>query len=247
MDEKKKISGEEFIEAVCTKVRFTPAREKIAEELRAHLEDRAAMLMEHGVAPEDAAVRAAASMGDPAEIGAALDREHSPFWGWAAVWTDVARYLALFVAAISLVLVLTGPGLSGVLCRSEVTYSWDPPIETNLMTVPLWEWHSTGHFFVFFSRAEFYTGARALTGRPEDTTGPWVRIYYTQWQRNPFLRSEQYVTCRTMWDENGTQYESGFLDGAKPETLYCAFEAPYGEGFTLEIPLNWEEVEWDAE
>ena len=42
--EKEKTAGGEFIAAVCAKIRFTPAREKIAEELRAHLEDRAAML-----------------------------------------------------------------------------------------------------------------------------------------------------------------------------------------------------------
>ena len=75
---------EEFIDSVCAKVRFTPARKQIAAELQAHIEDRAAMLEAHGVTPEDAAARAVASMGDPEEIGAALDREHSPFWGWTA-------------------------------------------------------------------------------------------------------------------------------------------------------------------
>ena len=106
MDEKAKMSGEEFIEAVCAKVRFAPARKQIADELRAHLEDRAAMLEEHGFPPEDAAARAAASMGDPAEIGAALDQEHSPLWGWAAVWTDVARYLVLFLVGLMVFYVL---------------------------------------------------------------------------------------------------------------------------------------------
>ena len=111
MDEKKKLSGEEFIEAVCAKVRFTPAREKIAEELQAHIEDRAAMLMEHGVAPENAAARAAASMGDPEEVGAALDREHSPFWGWMAIWTDIARYLVLFLVGLMVLFILMGKDL----------------------------------------------------------------------------------------------------------------------------------------
>ena len=108
MDEKAKMSGEEFIEAVCAKVRFAPARKQIADELRAHLEDRAAMLEEHGVPPEDAAARAAASMGDPEEIGTALDKEHSPLWGWMAVWTDVARYLVLFLAGLMVFFALMG-------------------------------------------------------------------------------------------------------------------------------------------
>ena len=108
MDEKKKLSGEEFIEAVCAKVRFTPARAQIADELRAHLEDRAAMLEEHGFPSEDAAARAAASMGDPEEIGTALDKEHSPLWGWMAVWTDVARYLVLFLAGLMVFFALMG-------------------------------------------------------------------------------------------------------------------------------------------
>ena len=104
--EKQKSPGGEFIDAVCAKVRFKPARKQIAAELRAHLEDRAAMLTEHGVAPEDAAVRAVAAMGDPEEIGAALDKEHSPFWGWMAVWTDVARYLVLFLVGLMVFYVL---------------------------------------------------------------------------------------------------------------------------------------------
>ena len=111
MDEKKKISGEEFIAAVCEKVRFKPAREKIAEELRAHLEDRAAMLEERGFPPGDAAARAAASMGDPEEVGAALDREHSPFWGWMAIWTDIARYLVLFLVGLMVLFILMGKDL----------------------------------------------------------------------------------------------------------------------------------------
>ena len=45
---------EEFIEAVCAQVRFSPARKQIAAELQAHIEDRAAMLEAHGVVPEDA-------------------------------------------------------------------------------------------------------------------------------------------------------------------------------------------------
>ena len=36
-------SREEFIEAVCAQVRFTPARKQIADELRAHLEALAGM------------------------------------------------------------------------------------------------------------------------------------------------------------------------------------------------------------
>ena len=87
---------EEFIEAVCAQVRFSPARKQIADELRAHLEDRAAMLTEHGVPPGDAAARAAASMGDPAEIGAALDKEHSSFWGWTAELAGV--FIGLVIA-----------------------------------------------------------------------------------------------------------------------------------------------------
>ena len=104
-------SREEFIEAVCAQVRFTPARKQIADELRAHLEDRAAMLEERGFPPEDAAARAVASMGDPEEIGVALDKEHSPFWGWMAIWTDIARYLVLFLVGLMVLFILMGEDL----------------------------------------------------------------------------------------------------------------------------------------
>ena len=55
-------------------------RRAVARELREHLEDHAAALMEAGTDPETAACAAISAMGDPREIGAALAQSYPPFW-----------------------------------------------------------------------------------------------------------------------------------------------------------------------
>lgn len=92
--------------------------EDIREELRAHLEDRAEALEETGLSPAEAEERALAAMGDPAEIGAALNAQLSPFWLWAGRGAKAA------VVCLALVFLLAG----GV--RDELK-SW-PEIADNL-------------------------------------------------------------------------------------------------------------------
>ena len=72
---------ETFCAAVCAKVRWPFARWDITQELTDHLRDHAASLEEKGLSPEEAQSQAVAAMGDPAELGRALDRVHSPLWG----------------------------------------------------------------------------------------------------------------------------------------------------------------------
>lgn len=68
---------ETFCQQVCSVIRWPPAQRLARAELTAHLEDHAAALEELGVPPEQAAAQAVASMGDPYQIGHALDRCHS--------------------------------------------------------------------------------------------------------------------------------------------------------------------------
>lgn len=69
---------ETFCAAVCAKVRWPFARWDITQELTGHLQDHAASLEEKGLSPEEAQSQAVAAMGDPAELGRALNRVHSP-------------------------------------------------------------------------------------------------------------------------------------------------------------------------
>ena len=67
-----------FCARVCSAIRWKPARRLAQAELTAHLEDHAQALAAQGLAPDLAAERAVAAMGDPYELGHALDRTHPP-------------------------------------------------------------------------------------------------------------------------------------------------------------------------
>ena len=244
MDEKKKLSGEEFIEAVCAKVRFAPAREQIAEELRAHLEDRAAMLEEHGVPPEDAAARAAAPMGDPAEIGAALDREHSPLWGWAAVWTDVARYLALAALALGVGLVLMSaepePALfrTGEIVYDEFRWTEAGPEEYRQETIPLQIPFETEDSCGTVQSAELRRGARwmEVTVRYEERAKDFFQpVVHDVWCRQIRGADGAVLAAR---DSRWAELENQPVEGPPPETLYLDLVTARGTEFTVEVPLE---------
>ena len=61
----------QFCEQVCLMIRWKAAREPVADELTAHLEDHAAALEARGLDPETAARRAASSGDRPRSISAA--------------------------------------------------------------------------------------------------------------------------------------------------------------------------------
>ena len=67
-----------FCAQVCSAIRWEPARRMARAELTAHLEDHAEALAAKGLAPDLAAEQAVAAMGDPYELGRALDRAHPP-------------------------------------------------------------------------------------------------------------------------------------------------------------------------
>ena len=67
-----------FCARVCSAIRWKPARRLAQAELTAHLEDHAQALAAQGLALDLAAERAVAAMGDPYELGHALDRAHPP-------------------------------------------------------------------------------------------------------------------------------------------------------------------------
>ena len=242
--EEKKCPGGEFIAAVCAKVRFKPARAKIAEELRAHLEDRAAMLEERGFSPEDAAARAVAAMGDPEEIGTALDREHSPLWGWAALWADVARYLALAALALWLGLILMSvvpaPELfhTGEIAYDEFRWTEAGPEEYRQETISLHIPFETEDSWGVVQSAELRRGARWME----------VTIRYAELTKDPFLPVAHDVWCRQIRGADGAvlaardsrwaELENQPVEGPPPETLYLDLVTARGTEFTVEVPLE---------
>lgn len=73
---------EEWLTATVRQVRFRPDHEAIEKELREHYEDHLKDLERLGYDPELAAERSLTAMGDPGEVGRAMDAAHKPWLGW---------------------------------------------------------------------------------------------------------------------------------------------------------------------
>lgn len=74
-------------------------REAIRAELEDHLADHRDALTEKGMDPEEALQKAEEAMGDPEEIGKALNAQLSPFWLWVKRVAQGVVYTILIIAA----------------------------------------------------------------------------------------------------------------------------------------------------
>lgn len=86
-----------WVNAVCQEVRFRPDRRSIELELRDHYEDHVRDILRLGRPRELAEQRALEAMGNPQEVGRALDKVHKPWLGW--LW-EVSRVLVLSLALL---------------------------------------------------------------------------------------------------------------------------------------------------
>ena len=86
---------ETFCRQVCAFVRFSPDHDAITAELTAHLEDHQDALLElhPDLTPEEAEEAAVLAMGDPEELGRALNESHSPLLGWFQIWFQAVVWL----------------------------------------------------------------------------------------------------------------------------------------------------------
>ena len=126
-----------YCDQVCAHVRFRPDHAAIRAELMAHLEDRYRAILDRqpNLPLFEAGDRAAAAMGDPAELGRALDAIHTPALGWAQI---AAR--ALVCAVVALIAVFSLFSLDGTR-RFFSMFESDPlceePAQTSGDDVPL--------------------------------------------------------------------------------------------------------------
>lgn len=75
----------EYIEAASSQIRARQARDMVAQELRAHIEDQATHYIEQGMSEAEAEKEAVRQMGDPVEVGISMDRIHRPQTDWKMI------------------------------------------------------------------------------------------------------------------------------------------------------------------
>ena len=112
-----------FCARVCSAIRWKPARRLARTELTAHLEDHGQALTTQGLAPDLAAERAVAAMGDPYELGHALDQAHPP------TLPRLSRLLALAGALLLLAGIAVGARNHSGLFALEGLFPQAPALE----------------------------------------------------------------------------------------------------------------------
>lgn len=112
---------EAFCKVVCSFIRFWPDHAAITAELTAHLEDHRDALLELQpcLTPEEAEEAAIQAMGDPEELGKALDESHSPRFGWFQILFRVSVRTSLVLLLLFFFLPMDFDNLANAL---------DPPL-----------------------------------------------------------------------------------------------------------------------
>lgn len=97
---------EEFIKTITEQIRYEKVRNHVARELSDHISDQAQAYEASGESHEKALERAVREMGDPVEIGVALDRIHRPRTDWRML------VMAFAFSILGLIIMCTVGGLS---------------------------------------------------------------------------------------------------------------------------------------
>lgn len=222
---------EAFCQAVCRHIRYLPAHRAVSDELTGHMEDHARRLTEQGTAPEEAAAQAVAAMGDPEEIGAALDRQYRP---WLFRLEQLVRYTAvvfLAVLAVTVTMRLMDPPFRGsygiqIVNPDLQTFStWEPNVGTRM-----------DHSYIKVTHCW-------LT-RAED--GSYTLLYdYDSTSLFPLLDSEPLLPtwARSAFDDQGrpcTIDDNDACRGIQPDAKAIQMYHQLGNhSFRVTIPLEW--------
>ena len=100
-------STREFIKKVVKRVHFIPDRYEIEQELAGHIEDSVLFLQEEeGLSQQEAEKAALERMGDPDEIGIALNRQHNPVLGYIWYFSRIVLVLLCVIVVLQFIPVL---------------------------------------------------------------------------------------------------------------------------------------------
>ena len=249
-----------FCDAVCDQVRHATRREKdsIADELTDHLRDHADALIALGRSPEEAESAAVAAMGDPAEIGKALNKEYPLLW---LVLSRIAGVLAVLAAAT---LLLLPSSIYHAVCnlqtrrdpfsssfaqhqeeiRTSVDYRYDLPCGDVLRVYSLDVCPGGSGTILFDS-----------SGISDQPDAEWhAVISMCCYDRNPFRPVSQFTLQSIQITGSSGRGQSTGSGGGNDGVCMWTWKVPlqYGDdclcldysayGFTLHeaVPLNWE-------
>ena len=245
-----------YCNAVCAQMRRATAREKyeLRRELSAHLEDHACALMERDVPEGEAAARAVAAMGDPAEVGKALNAQLSR--AWLFVGRSALALLLCALLAVALPLLQTGQQVFWNLCARWGVEKYLDDAD-NLFTHFTLEKEENVHYT---ARAGGYVvqinrlglGYYEYPYHAGGGEGYGVYLVSSSYPQNPLLPPAEYLGLD--FTVNGASGSGGGTFDAGASYRHRVYPVEYGaaelaiagavgeESFTLPIPLDWEGV-----
>lgn len=231
--------------AVC-RIAFPGDKEKVYQELMAHMEDHRDALMEQGMTEKEACEAVEKAMGDPFEVARELEAIHRPFWGYFLRFTRkvlLAALIITFAAAI----------------RFAVTTRFSPP------RIQAWDMYSaesyggdTGRTLLHLSRPEksfetdgyTFTVTDAVKFRTEDG---YTACYFLVDEFNPRPWADHVEIGRWFWAEDSLgNYYYSYYEVAQDEEprKNCMYGNVSQTGFlthTYEFWINdFPEAEWVA-
>lgn len=221
--------------------RLTPAeRNGVRAEIDAHIEDHMDALLELGYDPELAEERTMAAMGEPEEVGRELEKQYP--LGWLILNRIATALLVLCCGAI----LLSGPSLSRIF--ENLQARWDPMGTTCVKTAEIQQ--------EIDIRMEIGSDILHIFGvsiAPKNNTTAQVTVYCYWYDKNPLgYVSGSTVTlqdCRggPAWTGGGAYGTSGLGycrkhgDVQYGDPYITVVVDRYGERYTAEIPLVWED------
>lgn len=226
----------DYCAAVCRFVRFSPDHAAITAELTAHLEDAVEAREGRGVPHAQAVVQAVDAMGDPAEVGKALDTLHSPLLGWVQIW--VRRTLVLCAVLMLL------PALTGLWTLVKSFVPREHPAQ--------WQSTQTGQALPGLpirSAAEHsgYTLSLWDAVRDGDTVALLVRLdHFSPWLRSP---SEWAFQSLAVTDDVGSTYlnwAAAYAEHLENFQVYASSAGVYDTFFSTYFTLTVDNVPPEA-
>ena len=235
----------EYCDRVLSVLRYVTPAEKTAilEELDAHIEDHMCHLLERGYTEELAEARTMACMGDPEEVGRALDRQYPLHWLVISRFVTVFLVLAIFML------------LSGLLTMNNTFDSfrarWAP--WTNVSE----RWEESIHLRLDLRQEVGSDVVRVLgsgAGEKWGKSAPTASVLLCQYDQNPFgyvsrmniyfedCRGETVMNASSGYSSSGAAYSMRdmYVQYGDPYvTMVCE---RYGIRYEIEVPLVWEDA-----
>lgn len=226
----------------------------VCNEFSGHIDERAEALSAHDYSPEQAEQRAVMMMGDPVEIGQAINRQYSTFW---LVTGIVAALLVLYLGLLLWGSVRSGNSVFNAANAASATYDFVPFFDETEAAADTDYQMAVGDYILRVYYVQVGHNVRDLydTLRPDSDFARQVYLHVYAYHKNPFkpvaqnlfsnghtvLESEAGETCRANARASayGIYYDAASLHVPLGEddtyvTLRCDF---LGEHAVLTIPL----------